>query len=210
MTTKGIAMACSYIRPLYAAVLLGLTLPAAADSLEDKRAFIDQQQAKEQILRQLKAPLHIGNSTQPIDQDWINQLAQKQQSAADEQSPEKKKPEVIYFVSSSIPTEGMRNILRDADRLGIPAVMRGLIGNDFRRTAAYIMELVQPENVGGVQIDPTLFKQYGITVVPALIVTCGTKHDRVEGNVKLDRALEIIAEDGDCKDVASHYLKDRS
>lgn len=199
----------SYLRPLYALVLLGLVLPVKADSLDDKRAFIDQQQAKEQILRQLRAPLHLGSSPQSIDQDWINQLAQQQQ-AAGPQSMEKKKPEVIYFVSSSIPSEGMRNILRDADRLGIPAVMRGLIGNDFRRTAAYIMELAQPENVGGVQIDPTLFKQYGINVVPTLVVTCGATYDRIQGNVKLDRALQIIAEDGDCKDVASRFLGERS
>ncbi|MDX9668642.1 type-F conjugative transfer system pilin assembly protein TrbC [Pseudomonas sp. P5_152] len=210
MTIKGIDMLSLKLRSLQAVVLLSLALTSNADSLEEKRAFIDQQQAKEQILRQLKAPLQLGGTTQTFDQLWIDQLAQKQQEAAGAQGAEKVKPDVIYFVSSSIPTEGMHKIIRDADRLGIPVVMRGLIGNDFRRTAAYLMDLAQPENVGGVQVDPTLFKQYGVNVVPALVVSCGARSDRLIGNVKLDRALEIIAEDGECKDVATRYLGERT
>lgn len=203
-------MASKLIRTLQVLSLLGLAGGAAADSVESNQAFIKQQLAKDQLLQQLRAPLKIGANTQPTVQDWIRQMAEKQQSALGGQSREREAPQVMYFVSSSIPTEGMRQILRDADRLGIPAAMRGLINNDFRSTAAYVMDLAQPDNKGGVQVDPTLFKQFEIKAVPALVVTCTAGYDRVTGNVKLERALQIIADEGDCKEVARRFLESRS
>lgn len=203
-------MASHLIRTLQALGLLGLATGAVADSMESNRNFINGLLAKDQLLQQLNAPLKIGSNAQPLDQDWIRQMAEKQQSVMGGQDSQRETPQVMYFVSSSIPTEGMRLILRDADRLGIPAAMRGLINNDFRSTAAYVMELAQPDNKGGVQVDPTLFKQFDIKAVPALVVTCTGGYDRITGNVKLERALKIIAEDGDCKEVARRVLESRS
>jgi conjugal transfer pilus assembly protein TrbC len=205
-------MTSKLIRTLQALSLcgmLGLATDTVADSVESNQTFIKEQLAKDQLLQRLKAPLTIGSNAQSFDQDWVRQLAEKQQSALEGQGPRRETPEVMYFVSSSIPTEGMRQILRDADRLGIPAAMRGLINNDFRSTAAYIMELAQPDNKGGVQVDPTLFKQFDIKAVPALVVTCSAGYDRITGNVKLERGLRIIAEDGDCKEEARRFMESR-
>ena len=36
----------------------------------------------------------------------------------------------------------------------------------------------------GVQIDPTLFSQYGIRSVPALVVFCSQGYDIIRGNLR--------------------------
>lgn len=192
----------SLVIAVKATLLLMLPGTAWATSQTDSRDFIEQQQAKQQFLKELNAPLRIGPNSQPFDQDWINRMAKKrQQDAVGDSDRERKTPTAIYFVSSSIPTEDMRQILREADRLGIPAVMRGLINNDFRSSAAYMLELSQPDNIGGVQVDPNLFKQFGITAVPALVVTCAAGHDKVSG-AKPEKALQMVAEHGECQQEA--------
>ncbi|MDL6900270.1 TrbC family F-type conjugative pilus assembly protein, partial [Escherichia coli] len=54
----------------------------------------------------------------------------------------------------------------------------------------------------GVQIDPTLFSQYGIRSVPALVVFCSQGYDIIRGNLRVGQALEKVAATGDCRQVA--------
>lgn len=190
-----------------AALLLMFPGITVAGTQADNQAFIAQQQATQQLLKQLNTPLHIGPNSQAVDQDWIDQLARKrQQDAIDQSKRERKTPTAIYFVSASIPEQDMREILREADRLGVPAVMRGLVNNDFRSSAAYMLKLSQPDNIGGVQVDPNLFKQFDIKAVPALVVHCATGYDKVLG-AKPEKALQMIAEHGDCQHEAQELSR---
>ncbi|EEJ8659466.1 type-F conjugative transfer system pilin assembly protein TrbC, partial [Salmonella enterica subsp. enterica] len=59
----------------------------------------------------------------------------------------------------------------------------------------------------GVQIDPTLFSQYGIRSVPALVVFCSQGHDIIRGNLRVGQALEKVATTGDCRQVAQGLLE---
>lgn len=65
----------------------------------------------------------------------------------------------------------------------------------------------QPGKDAGVQIDPTLFTQYNITTVPALVVTCPGRYDVIRGSLPLQQALEKVAESGDCAATARHLLE---
>lgn len=57
----------------------------------------------------------------------------------------------------------------------------------------------------GVQIDPTLFSQYGIRSVPALVVFCS--QDTTSSGKPAGRpALEKVAATGDCRQVAHDLL----
>ena len=113
----------------------------------------------------------------------------------------------IYFVSLGIPREGLLPMLKDARRYNIPPTLRGLVNNDMRQTAAAMFELSKEDKDAGVQIDPTLFTQYNITTVPALVVTCPGHHDVIRGSLPLKAALEKVAENGDCAATARQLLE---
>ncbi len=56
-----------------------------------------------------------------------------------------------------------------------------MVNNDLKATAEAVLSLVKDGATDGVQIDPTLFSQYGIRSVPALVVFCSRGHDIIRG-----------------------------
>ncbi|MFK3662752.1 type-F conjugative transfer system pilin assembly protein TrbC [Scandinavium sp. NPDC088450] len=113
----------------------------------------------------------------------------------------------IYFVSLGIPEAGLLPMLDDARHFGVPATIRGWIDNDLRKTASRVFELTKKKKDIGVQIDPTLFQQYGITAVPALVVTCPGHFDVIKGSLPLHDMLQKVAEQGECQSVARELLE---
>ncbi|MEN4909853.1 type-F conjugative transfer system pilin assembly protein TrbC [Rahnella bonaserana] len=184
------------------------TLPAyAAAAVQDDQQFINDQ---------LRAGDSLGGAPMP---DFLRSLPKSPALTGQQQSfidglnaatpqvqPEKPVPQALYFVSFSMPEDGLKGLVIEADRLRIPATLRGLINNDFRQTANAVLKLVNDEKRGGVQVDPTAFKTYGITAVPALVVTCNGHYDRVGGNIAPVQALRKIAESGECIAVAKQLL----
>lgn len=192
-------------------VLALLVSGAAVASADETQQFINQQlemrqqmQANPPVLSFLpKRPGALNQS----DQDFIAQLQakQRQQLQGGETKPV---PRAIYFVSFSIPPEGIRQRIADAARLKVPATLRGFVNNSLKDTATVMYDLVKEDQRGGVQVDPTAFSQYGITAVPALVVLCGAQSDRIAGNISLEAMLSKVAEDGDCADVARAILRE--
>ena len=129
-------------------------------------------------------------------------------------------PEVIVFMSLSAPAASRREWSREAARAGVPLVLRGLgpqgLKATVKRIGAYLAE------GAGAAIDPRLFRLFGITAIPAVAVVpggvppCASRgcaadpappHDRVMGNIGLEAALAIIAEEGGPgRQVARRYL----
>ena len=68
-----------------------------------------------------------------------------------------------------------------------------------------MLSLVKDGATDGVQIDPTLFSQYGIRSVPALVVFCSQGYDIIRGNLRVGQALEEVAATGDCRQVLMIY-----
>lgn len=56
-------------------------------------------------------------------------------------------------------------MLGETRHYGIPATLRGMVNNDLKSTAEAVLSLVKDGATDGVQIDPTLFSQYGIRSV---------------------------------------------
>lgn len=176
---------------------------AAVASADETQQFINQQlEMRQQMQSQQPVLDFLPKRPGPLnlsDQDFI---AQQQGGEG------KPVPRAIYFVSFSIPSEGIRQRIADAARLKVPATLRGFVNNNLKDTATVMYDLVKEDQRGGVQIDPTAFSQYGITAVPALVVLCGTQSDRIAGNISLEAMLSKVTEDGDCADVASAILRE--
>ena len=197
----------AFLQALLISGLLSGAYPASASeqttvSHRDRDWMKQQQQA----LEEFKGSLQDGQLQLPAaQQDLVSRLQQGMQPA---QNDDGRTPfPAIYFVSLGIAKEGLLPMLRDAHRFGIPATIRGLLGNDMRKTAAAMFELSKESKNAGVQIDPTLFSEYGITAVPALVVTCPGHFDVIRGSLPLQQALEKVSQEGECAAVARQLME---
>lgn len=196
---------------LTAALLLSAYCCTALGSGADDatRDFIRQQESFSQHLRdQDNTPLRqmleqqvLQNPLSADDSRFIGELKQHQREA----QQDKPTHGALYFVSFSIPQTGLKRMLTEARRYDIPATLRGMVNNDMKTTATAVMALIQDGSTTGVAIDPTRFREYGITSVPSLVVYCESGHDVIRGNLHLKEALEKLVEKGECRDEA-HYL----
>jgi type-F conjugative transfer system pilin assembly protein TrbC len=134
---------------------------------------------------------------------------------------------IYIFISSSMPRETLRNYVRDVARLKDPnirLVMRGLVGGvtHITPTMRFVSGITikdtacDPEKsrcqryAAGVNVDPLLFRRYGIEQVPAIVygrnlnvldpgmsegmdrnLTSGESYT-IQGDVALSYALELF------------------
>ncbi|MBS0907603.1 type-F conjugative transfer system pilin assembly protein TrbC [Pantoea dispersa] len=192
---------------LSAALLCATTQAAEQPTISGSDMTYMKQQQRE--LELFKSQLQGTNIILPDAQQ--GRVAQMQNEIAagqaEQNSATRQTPRAVYFVSLGIPEEGLLPMLSDARRFGIPATLRGLLNNDFRQTAEKMFELSKKDRQAGVQIDPTLFQQYGIKAVPALVVTCGGKFDVLYGSLPVQQALEEVRQRGDCSATAAQMLQ---
>lgn len=174
-----------------------------AISPQDRAWMKEQQQALQEFKENLQGQMM---SLPPAQQSLVNKFSTQIQQTPEWQDSERSFP-AVYFVSLGIPEEGLLPMLGDANRLGIPATIRGWLNNDLRKTASRMFELSKKDKNIGVQIDPTLFQQYGITAVPALVVTCPGHFDVIRGSLPLKDMLNKVAEQGECAATARQLME---
>ena len=106
--------------------------------------------------------------------------------------------------------------------MGAPLVLRGVSENGLPATAKEIGKRLGDAEAG-VAIDPRLFRLFGVTRVPAVVVVPGgvpvcrsrgcaddpaPPHDRVAGNIGLAAALRAITDEGAVgRDAAESHLQ---
>lgn len=129
---------------------------------------------------------------------------------------------VMAFASLGMPKTSLEQLLTQAAQLNIPVVIRGLWQNDFKTTATKIQSLISPKDgnsapiMGGMEINPVWFKQFGIQRVPAFVAVkegacldeppCDpTDFDIVYGNVSLYDALDTLRREGQYPEIARKY-----
>ena len=129
---------------------------------------------------------------------------------------------ILIFTSLSVPAASWRQWAREAARTGAPLVLRGVAEDGLRATAKRIGERLGGAEAG-VAIDPRLFRLFGVTRVPAVVVVPGglppcrsqgcaddsaPPHDLVAGNIGLAAALEAVADEGAVgRDTARWHLQ---
>lgn len=195
--------------PLTTALALSAALLCASAQAAEQTSDMTYMKQQQRELELFKSQLQGTNITLPdAQQGRVAQMQNEIAAAqADQNSASRPAPRAVYFVSLGIPEEGLLPMLADARRFGIPATLRGLLNNDFRQTAEKMFELSKKDKQAGVQIDPTLYQQYGIKAVPALVVTCGGKFDVLYGSLPVQQALEEVKQRGDCAGTAAQMLQ---
>ena len=129
--------------------------------------------------------------------------------------------EVLIFTSLSVPSVSWRQWAREAAKMGVPLVLRGVSEDGLPATAKEIGKRLGGAEAG-VAIDPRLFRLFGVTRVPAVVVVPGgvppcrsrgcaedpaPPHDLVTGNIGLAAALQAVADEGAVgRDAAESHL----
>ncbi|MEI7412155.1 type-F conjugative transfer system pilin assembly protein TrbC [Pectobacterium aroidearum] len=183
--------------------------PVHATEQTENRQFLKKLDQQSQWLRDhpdrdLQAWAQAQVENNPLsagDSAFLDSMVKQQQ----EQGRDAKEG-AAYFVSFSIPEEGLRRMLGETHRYGIPAILRGMQDNDLKKTANTVLTLVRDGAPDGVQIDPTLFAKYAVRSVPSLVVFCEQGYDIIRGNLRLRQALEKISASGDCRLAAQKLL----
>ena len=179
----------------------------AAKQVQENREWLSALEKQNEALRQSATVPDFLKQNPPKalsqgNQSFIDGLVQKQQQDMQAKPVEG----ALYFVSFSIPEEGLKRMLHESKRFAIPATLRGMVNNDMRETVNRIHALVQDGQTDGVQIDPVPFQEFGIRAVPALVVRCEAGRDIVRGNLRIESALRKIAQSGDCAALAKKIL----
>ncbi len=120
---------------------------------------------------------------------------------------------VFLLASFSMPKQSLRQMMAEAKKYGLPIVFRGFVNNSVYDTQVALEEVFgSADDAVGFSIDPTVFTRFRVTSVPQVIAmnevvdVCETPgcegdpvplHDRVSGNVPVEFALRLIADQGD-------------
>lgn len=138
------------------------------------------------------------------------------------ESSEDERFNVLVFVSLTMPEEALKRIGEDAKKIGAVVVMRGMKFGLKPGTWAESLEAIKPLAGTGanVQINPELFKQFGIRAVPTFAVSskpvgdkgcgdgsCSAGIATVVGDVTMEYALGII---GDRRDAVGQIAREMS
>ena len=114
-------------------------------------------------------------------------------------------PELMVFVSFSIPRPSLERIVAESERTGAVLVMRGLKGNSLTRMGEEVAQLIGKRQVTAI-IHPPAFTQFKVTQVPALVLANASQATRigtdgcaspssfvkVDGDVSQGYALDLI------------------
>ncbi|MBS0272294.1 MAG: type-F conjugative transfer system pilin assembly protein TrbC [Proteobacteria bacterium] len=134
-------------------------------------------------------------------------------------SPEEK-TELYIFVSFSLGEKALLNLAHDAKSFGGALVLRGFIEGSYAKTAQSLQKIISQTGQGFL-IDPELFNLFSIKAVPTFILskpfqvsslerTQTPIHDRLQGHVSMQYALETFAKEGDLSQEAQSLLKRES
>ena len=83
-------------------------------------------------------------------------------------------PQLYYFISFSIPDRSLRKAVEDAERVRAIMVLKGMKNDSMKETMLAIKEFIGEKRVQ-FQIDPVLFEEFKINLVPALVLAKNSK-----------------------------------
>ena len=139
-------------------------------------------------------------------QSDIGQIAESFRSLPISKSvPTDRGPELMVFVSFSMPKASLERIAAESERTGAVLVLRGLKGDSLTRMGEEIAQLIGKRNVTAI-IHPPAFTQFKVTQVPSLVLANASQATRigtdgcaapssyvkVDGDVSQGYALDLI------------------
>lgn len=154
------------------------------------------------------------------------EIIQKENSSQVKNMAEKPYPNLVVFVSLSMPESSLEGIIRQADKINAAVVIRGVLPQGFKATVNQIQKILignrtDPKDVlGGITIDPERFKQFSVDKVPTYVLVetgkCKTSkefcdpsdYDKLQGNITPIAALNLFRNSGEHSKLADELLRE--
>lgn len=130
--------------------------------------------------------------------------------------------ELTLFVSFSLGEKALLNLAHEAKIYGATLVLRGFKDGSYAKTVHALQKIIQKTGQGFI-IDPELFSLFSVIAVPTYVLskpfqlqalesktqerTFTPIHDRLQGHVSLQYALETFAKEGDLQNEAHSLLE---
>jgi conjugal transfer pilus assembly protein TrbC len=117
---------------------------------------------------------------------------------------------LLIFISSSMSKNNIAELIESAKYYNATLVMKGFIEGSFKKTTEFLTQFFQEgESDIGVIIDPTLFAEFEVKMVPTFVLAKDISFDKIAGNQPLKSVLEIFKDQGELKVEAESFLKGR-
>jgi len=185
-----------------ACVLVLLVQPISAETVLERSNRI-LKEINERVVNQYRAPtLDVTALPQPATTANPADVAKQFHQQPLQTKPAT--PEMMIFVSFSMPRESLLRIVKQSERTGARLIFRGFNGDKMTDMSKRISALLGNHRVEAV-IHPPAFTQFKVNQVPALVLAqsdAGDKLDsgcaqpdryvKVTGDVSQDYALEYI------------------
>ena len=96
-----------------------------------------------------------------------------------------KETEFYAFVSLSMPKNTLKEISNHIEKIGGTFVFRGLPGGSFANFVGEVAGLRALDINTNITIDPDLFEDYGVEVVPTFVYVKDDAFEKIVGNVSV-------------------------
>ena len=151
----------------------------------------------------------------------IASIAEKYRDLGNAAAPHSAQPDLMVFVSFSMPKEALIRTAEQAERAGATLVFRGLKGDSMAKMGEEVQKILGGRNVS-VAIHPPAFQQFSVTRVPAVVMAraeasnvldngCSKPETfvKVSGDVSLDYALDYIERRSPAWAAAARYFRSK-
>jgi conjugal transfer pilus assembly protein TrbC len=189
----------------------------AADIAAEAQAFVDQVKDRGDEFREEATVVRKGGMENmqrvaatdlPKGPDGKIDFDELVQGAANNaNTPGGDAPQFMVFASLSMPPASLKQLIADTARAGGVVIFRGFPNNSAKEFVNRLGQVVQKDDMPNIGIDPRLFRAFNVQAVPTYVAVsstfdlcagfrCETKvppHDRLEGNVTVDYALNTFA-----------------
>ena len=164
-------------------------------SLIDQTTFEEGKKLAEIMLRSSVQPEASKESSHPqtgCPSQWPNASRPQQEKGKQVKEEEGKveisSPQILVFVSFSMPLQTLKELAMSAEKYNAKLVIRGLVDNSFKKTMKKLFDFQS-----GLEINPNLFKTFNVKQVPTFISLKEDKEQsRLSGNVSLSYAVEKL------------------
>lgn len=201
-------MACypTLARIVLACVVASSTVGVVRAETEMERSSRILGEVSERVANQYRAasPPDVSALPQPATAIAPDEVARRLSAQPSPIIATNKTPELLVFVSFSMPRESLLRIVEQSEKTGAKMVFRGMAGNSLTDMSRRVADIVGNHRVETL-IHPPAFAQFKVDRVPALVLAgsdAGNHLDngcaqpgsyvKVTGDVSQDYALDAI------------------
>jgi len=159
----------------------------ALDQQEKSQELIEKYEQEALSLKSQSLPIKERGSIKGCNAHHSLGCSQRQALHPAQKSYDSK---LYIFVSFSMPKETLKALAVEAKHHKAVLIIRGLIHNSFLKTTVFLKELGE-----GVVLDPLLFRDYNVVVVPTFIEAQRVGYRKISGNITLAYVLQKFKEE---------------